>query len=471
VLQRDKPLPIWGRADAGERVTVSFAGQSIGATTTSDGRWIVYLAPLAASSTPTDLIVTGKNTLRLTDIVVGDVWLCSGQSNMEWPVSKSLNAEEETAAANLPLIRQLKLARQISATPADTADTLGGWQVCTPQTAGNFTAVGFFFARDLQPRLGVPVGLLNSTYGGTPIEAWMSPPALASDPAFTVVAERWTRATATFPEDQARYEAATAEWNPAETAAKARGEKYTAPRPRRPEGTPHFSPAGLYHGMIAPIIPAAIRGVLWYQGEANAARADEYTRLFGALITHWRAHLGQGDVPFFWVQLAAYAAGDADGTHWAKLRDAQTATLALPATGQAIAIDVGNPDDIHPTNKQDVGRRLALLARAKVYGGLVDFSGPVFKSAVREDAAMRVSFDYAGNGLIARDKPLQSFQIAGADQKFFPAIAKIERDTVLVSAAEVPEPVAVRYAWTNAPEANLYNGAGLPAVPFRSDVW
>jgi sialate O-acetylesterase len=390
---------------------------------------------------------------------------------MEWPVSKSLNAEEEIAAANLPLIRQLKLKRQVSAAPADTVDTLGGWQPCSPQTAGEFTAVGLFFARDLQPRLGVPIGLLNSTYGGTPIEAWMSVPALASDPAFAVVAERWAQATASFPEDQARYEAATAEWRAAEAAAKAKGESYTAPRPRRPDGTDLYRPTGLYHGMIAPILPAAIRGVLWYQGETNASRADEYARLFPALITHWRAHLGQGDVPFFWVQLAAYAADDATGTHWARLRDAQTATLALPATGQAVAIDVGDPDDIHPTNKQEVGRRLALLARAKVYGGLVDFSGPVFKNAVREGATLRVNFDYAGNGLIARDKPLQSFQIAGADQKFFPAIAKIERDTVVVSAAEVPEPVAVRYAWTNAPEANLYNGAGLPAVPFRSDAW
>jgi sialate O-acetylesterase len=471
VLQRDKPVPIWGRAEPGERVLVTFTDQIVGTTTASDGRWVVYLAPLKASSTPVELIVAGKNTLRLTDVLVGDVWLCSGQSNMEWPVAKSMNADEEIAAANFPLIRQLKLKRTVAAAPADTVENDGGWRLCTPETAGAFTAVGLFFARDLQPRLGVPVGLINSTYGGTPIEAWMSAPSLASDPAFAVVAERWQRALASYPEEQARFETAPAEWNAAEAAAKAKGEKYTAARPRRPDGTPWYSPSSLYNGMIAPVVPAAIRGVLWYQGETNASRAGEYAGLFRAMITQWRAHLGQGDVPFLWVQLAAYAAGDVNGTDWAKLRDAQMAALALPETGQALAIDIGDPDNIHPTNKQEVGRRLALLARAKVYGGLVDVSGPVFKSALREGAAMRVSFDYAGNGLIARDKPLQSFQIAGADQKFFPAIAKIERDTVIVSAAEVSEPVAVRYAWTNAPEANLYNGAGLPAAPFRSDAW
>jgi sialate O-acetylesterase len=472
VLQRDKPLPIWGRATAGERVSVTFAGQTVGTTADKEGRWIVYLSPVAASSMPAELMVAGENTIRLTDILVGDVWLCSGQSNMEWPVERSMNAAEEITSANFPLIRHFKVKRTVAASPADTVESdHGGWRVCTPESVAKFTAVGFFFARDLQARLGVPVGLLNSTYGGTPIEAWMSAPALASEPAFAVVGERWQQASATYPDDQARFEAATAEWVAAEAAVKAKGETYKAVRPRRPAGTPWYGPASLYNGMIAPLLPTAVRGVLWYQGETNAPRATEYGALFRAMITHWRGHLGQGDVPFFWVQLANFGAGEPDATTWAQLREAQNSALTLPATGQAIAIDIGDPDDIHPTNKQEVGRRLALIARAQVYGGLTDFSGPVYREVTREGDALRVSFDFAGNALIARDKPLQSFQIAGADHKFFPAVARIERDTVVVSAAEVPEPVAVRYAWTNAPEANLYNGAGLPAVPFRSDEW
>jgi sialate O-acetylesterase len=472
VLQREKPVPVWGKADAGERVVVSFAGQSVGTTAGKDGRWIVYLAPLTASATPAELVVAGKNTLRLTDVLVGDVWLLSGQSNMEWPVERAMNWEEEVTTANFPLIRHIKFKKTVALAPMDSVENDGaGWRVCTPEVAKWFSAVGFFFARDLQPRIGVPVGLINSTYGGTPVEGWMSEAALGSDPAFAVVGERWQTAMVTAPEDRARYDAAVEAWKAGEAAAKAKGEKYTAPWPPNPASVKWFQPSGLFNGMIAPILPVAIKGGLWYQGETNGERPEEYRALFSSMITHWRAHLGQGDVPFFWVQLANFGGGYPDATNWAKLRDAQTETLALPATGQAVAIDIGDADDIHPTNKQEVGRRLALIARAKVYGGSVDFSGPVFKSAVRDGAAMRVSFDFAGNGLIAKDKPLQSFQVAGADQKFFPAMAKIEGETLIVSAAEVPEPVAVRYAWTNAPEANLYNGAGLPAVPFRSDAW
>jgi len=472
VLQREKPLPVWGKAEAGERVAVAFAGQTVGTTADKDGRWIVYLAPLAASSMPAELLVTGKNVVRLSDVLVGDVWLLSGQSNMEWPVERAMNWQEETATANFPLIRHIKFKKTIAGAPADTVENDGaGWRVCTPEVAKWFSAVGFFFARDIQPRIGVPVGLINSTYGGTPVEGWMSEAALASDPAFAVVGERWQTAMVTAPEDRARFDAAVEVWKAGEAAAKAKGEKYTAPWPPNPASVKWFQPAGLYNGMIAPILPVAVKGVLWYQGETNGERPEEYAKLFAAMITHWRAHLGQGDVPFFWVQLANFGGGYPDAVNWAKLRDAQTETLALPNTGQAVAIDIGDANDIHPTNKQEVGRRLALIARAKVYGGSVDFAGPTFKSAERDGAAMRVSFDFAGNGLISKDKPLQSFQVAGADQTFFPAIAKIDGETVIVSAADVKEPVAVRYAWTNAPEANLYNGAGLPAVPFRSDRW
>jgi sialate O-acetylesterase len=319
----------------------------------------------------------------------------------------------------------------------------------------------------------------------------MSPAALATNPAFAVVAERWKQNLADYPAKKAAYAAALAEWTKAEAAAKkpaapASGKTKTKadptktyaawlaknPRPRAPRGPGDpWTPTGLFNGMINPLLPYALRGALWYQGESNADRAGEYHALFAAMITAWRAHFGQGDFPFYWVNLANYKnSGDATGMNYALLRAAQTQTLALPATGQALAIDIGNPDDIHPTNKQDVGRRLALLAKARVYGATVDDTGPTFASATREGAALRVQFTHA-NGLIAHDKPVQSLEVAGADRKFFPAKAKIDRDTLLVAAPEVKEPVAVRYAWKNAPEANLHNGAGLPAVPFRSEQW
>ncbi len=480
VLQRGKPVPIWGRAEPGEKITVSFAGQRREATPDAAGRWLVLLEPLAATAQGGDLTVAGKNTLVLRDVVVGEVWLASGQSNMEWPVSRAADAAAEIAAADFPLLRHVKIERAVAEAPADTVKT-SGWQRTTPQTAGAFTAVGYFFARDLHRKLGVPVGVINSTWGGTPIEAWMSPAALAGDPRFAVVAERWRGNLAAFPAAQAAYDADLAAWTKAEAAAKAQGAPAHAawlkknPRPRAPRGPGDpWTPAGLFNGMINPLLPCALRGVIWYQGENNAERAAEYHALFAAMITAWRAHFGQGDFPFLWVSLANFAVpadGGERGRSYAFLREAQAKTLALPNTGQALAIDLGDPKDIHPTNKQEVGRRLALLARHRTYGLITDDTGPTFAGAAREGAALRVRFTHAAGGLVARDKPVQSLELAGADRVFHPAEGRIERDTLVVKSAAVREPVAVRYAWTNSPEANLYNGAGLPAVPFRSDAW
>lgn len=478
VLQRDKPVPIWGRADPGEKVTVTFAGQTRGATAGADGRWMVLLDALPATAQGTDLTLAGKNTLVLRDVVVGEVWLCSGQSNMEWPVSRSADAPREMAAANFPLLRHVKVERTVAEKPADTAKT-SGWQSATPQTVGAFTAVGYFFARDLHQKLDVPIGLINSSSGGTPVEAWLSPAALASNPGFAVVHERWRQSIAEYPAAKAAYDPWLAEWTRAEAAAKAKGNAphrdWLAKNPRRraPRGPGDpWTPTGLFNGMIHPLRPYALRGMLWYQGESNAERAGEYHAMFSAMITAWREHFGQGDFPFYWVSLANFKVpDDPSGTSYAFLREAQTRTLALPATGQALAIDIGNPDDIHPTNKQAVGRRLALLARNRIYDIIGDDTGPIFSEAVREGAGMRVRFTHAEGGLIAHEKPLQSVELAGADRVFRPADGRIERDTLLVRSALVPQPVAVRYAWKNAPEANLYNGAGLPAVPFRSDEW
>ncbi len=477
VLQRDKPVPVWGRADAGEKVSVTFAGQTRAATTGADGKWIVFLEPLKASAQGADLVVAGRNTLAVHDVVVGEVWLCSGQSNMEFTVSRAMNAPEEIATANFPLLRHIKVSTTVAAQPADHVAT-SGWQAATPQTVGGFTAVGYFFARDLYQKLGVPLGVVHSSWGGTPVESWMSAAALASNSAFKVVGERWAQNLAEYPAKKAAYDPRLAEWTKADAAAKALGkDKYAAwlkqnPKPRAPRGPgDSWTPTGLYNGMINPLVPYALRGVLWYQGESNAERAWEYHALFSAMITAWRAHFAQGDIPFYWVSLANYNVADGTGRTYAFLREAQAQTLSLPNTGQALAIDIGNPNDIHPTNKQDVGRRLALLAKNRVYDVTCDDTGPTFAGATREGTALRVRFTHATSGLIAHQKPPAALELAGADKVFHPATGRIERDTLLVASPQVKDPVAVRYAFTNAPDANLYNGSGLPAVPFRSDEW
>lgn len=479
VLQRDKPLPIWGEADPGEMITVALAGQVLRTKAGSDGRWIVYLDPLPANALGIDLIITGKNEIVARNVMVGEVWLCSGQSNMEWPLAKSRDAAQEIAAAQFPLIRHIKIKNTTSERPAAVVET-SGWETATPATAGAFTAVGYFFARDLQQKLGIPVGIVNCSWSGTPVEAWMSPAALTAQPGFAINLARWNGTVAEYPIRKAAFDRQLPAWIQAEAASRVTRKNQHAlwlqqnPRPRAPRGFPGdpWAPAGLFNGMVHPLLPYALRGVLWYQGENNAERAGEYHALFSALITAWRAHFGQGDFPFYWVNLANFGSpGDSTGTNYAFLREAQTKTLALPNTGQAIAIDLGNRDDIHPTNKQDVGRRLALLAKARDYDITVDDTGPTFLDAVRVGSDLRVQFAHASGGLIAYNKPVQSLEIAGEDRIFRPANARIVGDTLLVSSPAVKAPVAVRYAWKNAPEANLYNGAGLPAVPFRSDNW
>jgi len=482
VLQRDKPIPVWGHADAGEAVTVTFHGHTISTTAGSDGRWIACLDALPASAEPADLVVTGKNKIAVHDVLVGEVWLCSGQSNMEFVVGNPPgatfrvdNADEEIAAANYPLIRHFKV--KIAESDAPTENMNGSWAVCSPETVKLFTAVGYFFARDIYEKLHVPVGLINSTWGGTPVEAWMSPSALDSNPAFAFVRARWQKDVAEYPQRKAEYDAALPLWEKDFVAAKAAGKeaqlKIFRLKPRPPHGPgDRWTPTGLFNSMINPLLPYALRGVLWYQGESNAPHPTEYHELFAALITAWRKHFGQGDLPFYFVQLANYSyLYNASGTEWALIREGQAQTLALPETAMAVAIDLGEHDNIHPRNKQEVGRRLALIAEARLYGIPGDDSGPMFACATREGNAMRVHFTHADNGLIAHENPVQSLELAGADKVFHPAQGRIEGETLLVSSPDVKDPVAVRYAWSNDPEANLFNGAGLPAAPFRSDMW
>ncbi|MDB6127517.1 MAG: Sialate O-acetylesterase [Verrucomicrobia bacterium] len=472
VLQRDQPVPVWGQADAGEHVTVSFKGQQFGTTASADGRWIIYLDALVTSAEPAELVVQGKNTVTLSDILVGEVWLASGQSNMELPVRMSNNAEKEIAEANFPLLRHIKITHTVASSPsADVKST--GWRSVTPESIANSSAVGYFFAREIHRRLGVPVGLIDSSWGGTAVEAWMGAAALRETQVFPAIEARWQKDVADFPERQVKYPGEREAWAKGEEVAKATKTKNPLPYPRLPvgPGTP-YEISGLFNAMIAPLQPYAMRGVIWYQGESNWTRPAEYGELFPAMIRSWRAGWGQGDFPFYFVQLANFGSfDDPTGRAWALLREAQTQALLLRATEMATAIDVGDPKDIHPRNKQEVGRRLALIAKVQAYNIPGDFSGPMFEHVAREGSALRVYFSHASTGLISHDKPVQSLEIAGADQKFYPATGKIERGTLVVTAREVKEPVAVRYAWSNAPVANLYNGAGLPAPPFRSDRW
>jgi sialate O-acetylesterase len=429
VLQCDRPDPVWGWADPGEHVVVSFAGQSLGVTAGKDGRWIVVLSPIFAASEGADLTVAGKTSVVVHDVVVGEVWLCAGEDNMLFPVdsgpaNRVENADAEVAAARHPLIREFRVEE--AASPVPVASALGDWIRCSPRTVGFFSAIGYFFARDLQERLGVPVGIIEACRTRAPLQAWMSPAAR----------------TASSGAAPARAAAASSE----------------------------RVPASLYNGMIDPLSPYALRGVLWYQGESDIGDAVAYAQRFPALITSWRSHFGQDDLPFFWVQVANYRSGT-PGETWARLREAQAAALALPMTGQAVSVDLGDPEDLRPRAKAELGRRLALIAKAKVYGLSVDASGPVFQGIEPEGPALRVRFRFAGDGLTAADRPLQSFEVAGRDHIFRPAQAVIEGETVLVQSAAVRHPLAVRYAWSDAPVANLYNGAGLPAAPFRSDSW
>lgn len=472
VLQRDKPIPVWGRAEPGEKVSVSFQGRTQATEADASGRWRVDLDPLPASAEPADLTAAGSDTVRIRNVLVGEVWICAGQSNMAWTVQHSLNGPQETAAASFPLIRHFKVPLKASAAPEESAD--GTWEICSPETVGKFSAVAYFFGRELQRELRVPVGLLNISYGGSPIESWMSEAALRNDPAFPAVTERLKLAEARYPAQLKLYEQRLADWRKANEAAEKAGKRPATRAPLKPSGggtVDRFTSSALYHAMLHPFLPFAVRGILWFQGEANFLRSDEYRTLFPSMIRQWRAEFGQGDLPFYYVQLANQARlSDTTGVQFAFQRDAQSAALALPNTGFAVTADIGDPEDPHFKNKQEAGRRLALVALAKTYGRNLEFSGPSVRSIRKEQDAFVVAFDHA-EGLALRGEAPKSFELAGEDKVFHPATAKIEADTVIVKSPAVPDPAAIRYAWHNNPGIVLYNAAGLPAAPFRSDTW
>ena len=468
VLQQGLPVPIWGTAGAGEEITVSIADQKASTTASDKGEWSVKLKPMAYGG-PYEMTIAGKNKVTLKNVMVGEVWVCSGQSNMQWAVQNSNKGSEEVAAAKHPNLRLFSVKLQVSETPLD--DTTGSWAECTPEVAGPFSAVAYFFGRELQQKLGVAVGLVHTSWGGTPCEAWTPRDVLMSDVAYRPILDRWEQALKDYPEAKKKHEKAVEQWKLDCEKAKAEG-KPEPWWPWPPLGPGHSStPSGLYNAMISPVIPYGIKGAIWYQGESNADRAYQYRKLFPDMIKSWRRDWGQGDFPFLFVQLANFGWPPPDDTQWPELREAQTMTLKLKNTGMAVAIDIGDAADIHPKNKQDVGKRLGLAAEAIAYGRKIDYSGPIYRSMAVENDSIRVMFSHAADGLVAKGGILRGFTVAGEDKKFVPANARIEGNSVVVSSPAVKKPAAVRYAWTTNPECNLYNKADLPASPFRTDTW
>ena len=470
VLQRDVAVPVWGGADPGEQVTVRGFGQTKSTTAGADGRWRLTLDQLHAGA-PTTLSVTGRNTITIDDVRVGEVWLCSGQSNMVMPVRNAHDGERETATADLPQLRVFTVESEAAAQPQ--RDCRGQWVVCSPQSAGRFAATAFFFGRELQRALGVPVGLVVSSLGSTPIESWIAEDVQRAagplQPYFPIL-EKLNRESVA-PGVMARHERALAQWQQA--VEKARADNL--PLPKQPV-TPATRAAkkndvgGLFNGKIAPLIPYAIRGAIWYQGENNSQleKAPFYQHQLPLLIQDWRARWGY-EFPFAWVQLPGF---NAPGRDWPMVREAMLKTLALPKTGMAVTIDVGEEDQIHPKNKQEVGRRLSLWALGTVYGHKVPAtSGPLPAGQEIRGREIGLRFTHADGGLRAKGGKLQGFVIAGDDRQWKPAQARIEGGQVVVSSPDVPSPAAARYAWENFPHCNLTNGAGLPATPFRTDAW
>ena len=471
VLQRDIPVKIWGSANPGQDVQVKFAGQEKSASAGPDGKWSVTLAPLAASAEPAKLTVTADGqSISMTNVLVGEVWICSGQSNMEWTLAGTHNAKETIAAANFPQIRQFKV--QLTTNPKPQRDLKGEWTVCSPATAANFTAVGFHFGKQLQQKLNVPIGLINTSWGGTRIEPWTDPAGFALSPKLENISALIANADDTHRKNQAtkldQYDAWIKQSREA-LEKKAELPAFPGAMPDHPLSRPD-RPTAIYNAMVAPLVGYGFRGALWYQGESNNGEGMLYLEKMKALIGSWRQLWNQGDFPFLFVQLAPYRYNNPKALPG--IWEAQRAALSIPNTGMAVITDVGNVSDIHPRNKEEVGRRLSLWALTKTYGVPgIEFSGPDFQSCRVEGNKAVLTFSYA-DGLKSLDgKPLTWFTIAGDDKKFVDARAEIVGQTVVVISDSVPNPVAVRFGWDETAEPNLGNGAGLPASPFRTDQW
>ena len=474
VLQQGMSVPVWGWADLGEQVTVSIAGQQQLATTGTDRKWMVRLTNLRASSDPIEMTIAGTNTIRIVDILVGEVWLGSGQSNMDFVVSSDMakypgqaqrfagvaNEAQEIAAANCPKIREFRVPLKTSELPLE--DVAGKWQVCTPETVPGFSAIAYFFSRNLQNAIKQPIGFITSAFGASCAQAWVNKEVLDSDTRLKSIMDAFAAQVAAF--KSAASAAADSPPPPADAAAPggARGARGGRGSPFTNQHNPYV----LWNAMIKPIQPYAIRGVLWYQGESITEGLELYPVVMEHVITSWRLQWGQGEFPFYFVQLTAQDAN----SNRPEVREAQAEALKVPNAAMAVAMDIGEKTNVHPKNKQDLCDRLARIARANVYGEKIEYYGPMYDSMQVEGQSIRIRFTHVGQGLVAKGGDLRWFQIAGADKNFVDAAAKIDGNTIVVSAPGVLAPAAVRYAWHRWPEgANLYNADGLPAPQFRSD--
>ncbi len=462
VLQRGQPIHLWGWAEPDEKVSATLEGKTQSTITDGVGHWHIYLPAMAAGG-PYRLAVAGTNQITLDDVLVGDVWFASGQSNMEMPLkgfpgnAVIKNSEEEIRNAAHKDLRLFRTPKRASDYPLPDFDAK--WTECAPETAADFSAVAYFFGREIAKDEHVPIGLIDSTWGGTPVESWISMNGLGSDASLMPVFAEWAKMADNSAEREAILNAEKREDAEAKSAGKPAPIHDWHPDPAS------WAPASLYNGMVAAALNFHIKGVIWYQGESNArvSRANMYEREFPALIDDWRSHWSEGNFPFLFVQLANFGARPIES--YETIREAQRRTLALVNTGMAVTIDIGTPGNVHPPDKQDVGARLALAAEAIAYGKHIEYSGPLFRETSVDGSALRVWFDHATGGL----KGTSGFEIAGADHHFVPATARIDGDAVVLSADSIASPQYARYGWANAPTVNLVNGEGLPASPFTSE--
>jgi sialate O-acetylesterase len=458
VLQQGVPVAVWGWADEGDAVTVRFRNQKVTAKT-ANLKWEVRLAPLKSGGPDTFAVETRRDSLQFTNVLVGEVWVCSGQSNMEWPMNKAFEPAGDIASATNPVIRLFKVPKNRQDTPTVLINS--AWETLSPASVEGFSAVGYYFGRELAKARKVPIGLIGTYWGGTPAEAWTARETLEVNPRYR------SQILEPYQANWKKWRLAQADWEKEKAAVEKEGKKFEKRAPQPP-----WYGSELFNGMINPLLPFPAKGAIWYQGESNASRAEQYRGLFADMIRSWRSAWGQPEMPFLAVQLAPFRPRKADpaDSDWAELREAQLlAVQTLPNVGMAVITDVGEENDIHPTRKQPVGTRLALAARAIAYGEKIPYSGPVYKSMEIKGGEAALSFDHADSGLEARGGELTGFAIAGADRKFVWAKARIEGRRVIVNSPEVAAPVAVRYGWADFPVVNLWNKAGLPATPFRTD--
>ena len=487
VLQQEMEIPVWGKAKPDEKVTVRLADREVQTVADKWGRWIAKLPPMHSGGPHAMTVTAGDNTLTMGDVLIGEVWLCSGQSNMEMQLAAARDADKEIAEANYPSLRFFKVAHQYGDEPQESVE--GIWRPCNPQSAGDCSAVAYFFGKQMYQELNIPIGLIDFSKGGSPVESWIPSTTLISNPEFKPILDIWNEMVADYQKLMKIYQKELEVWSSNMEWVKAEG-RPVSPRPATPilygqpfAIEPMFKPASLYNGQFAPLVPYAARGGIWYQGEFNALHGRNglyqelfpklYRKLFPALIRSWRAAWGQPRLHFYFVQLTNFLKQLPDPQSFSSLagiREAQAMTLSLPDTAMAVIIDVGEADDIHPKNKQDVGLRLALPALNKIYGKKVPYSGPMIQSMRVSGNKVILCFEHTEGGLTTSNgEPLKGVSIAGEDRNFVRARAEIRDDEVHVWSDQIHNPVAVRYAWVDNPECNLYNGAGLPASPFRTD--